>query len=127
MSPWGYTSQKPKDFADQDGLSAAAVAAIKATHGMTYGHGAIATTIYPASGSSADFTYGSCGIKYSYGVELRDTGEGWFCKMSKLIGDPARRIQTFRADEAHMSLFLSHMNESRQAHLCKSSGIHCQS
>ena len=30
--------------------------------------------VYPASGSSADYTYGVCGVKYSYGVELRDTG-----------------------------------------------------
>ena len=62
----------------QNGLSAAAVAAIKATHGKTYEYGPIATTIYPASGSSADYTYGVCGVKYSYGVELRDTGEFGF-------------------------------------------------
>ena len=31
-----------------------------------------------SSGSSADWTYAKAGIKYSYGVELRDTGEFGF-------------------------------------------------
>mmetsp|Transcript_110868 Transcript_110868/g.238719 ORF Transcript_110868/g.238719 Transcript_110868/m.238719 type:complete len:422 (+) Transcript_110868:34-1299(+) len=78
MSPWGWTDELPPDYEQQNGLSAAAVAAIKATHGKTYEYGPIATTIYPASGSSADYTYDVCGVKYSYGVELRDTGEFGF-------------------------------------------------
>ena len=32
----------------------------------------------PASGSSADWTYGVAKIKYSFGLELRDTGEYGF-------------------------------------------------
>jgi murein tripeptide amidase MpaA len=78
MSPWGWTDDLPPDYEVQNGLSEAAVAAIKATHGKTYEYGPIATTIYPASGSSADYTYDVCGVKYSYGVELRDTGEFGF-------------------------------------------------
>jgi murein tripeptide amidase MpaA len=74
MSNWGYTDQLPPDYETQNALSAAAVSAIKSTHGKVYDYGPIATTIYPASGSSADYTYGVCGIIYSYGVELRDTG-----------------------------------------------------
>lgn len=31
-----------------------------------------------ASGSSADWTYGAAKVKYSYGVELRDTGKYGF-------------------------------------------------
>lgn len=78
MSPWGYTDALPADYADQNALSAAAVKAIKSSSGLDYGYGPIATTIYPASGSSADYTYGVCGVKYSYGVELRDTGKYGF-------------------------------------------------
>lgn len=78
MSNWGYTYTLPGDYDAQNALSAAAVAAIKATHGKVYEYGPIASTIYPASGSSADYTYGVCGIKYSYGVELRDNGEFGF-------------------------------------------------
>lgn len=68
----------PADYEQQNALSEAAVAAIKAVHGTVYEYGPIATAVYPASGSSADYTYGVCGIKYSYGVELRDTGEYGF-------------------------------------------------
>jgi hypothetical protein len=78
MSNWGYTNKLPPDYQQQNALSAAVTEAIKATHGKVYGYGPIATTIYPASGSSADYTYGVCGIKYSYGAELRDTGENGF-------------------------------------------------
>lgn len=78
MSNWGYTYDLPADYEAQNGLSEVAVAAIKATHGKIYDYGPIAETIYPASGSSADYTYGVCGVKYSYGVELRDTGEFGF-------------------------------------------------
>eukprot|EP00604_Paraphysomonas_vestita_P001366 CAMPEP_0174817904 /NCGR_PEP_ID=MMETSP1107-20130205/459_1 /TAXON_ID=36770 /ORGANISM="Paraphysomonas vestita, Strain GFlagA" /LENGTH=339 /DNA_ID=CAMNT_0016029029 /DNA_START=282 /DNA_END=1301 /DNA_ORIENTATION=- len=78
MSPWGYTDALPADYADQNGLSAAAVAALKSVHGTVYDYGTISNTIYPASGSSADYTYGVCGVKYSYGVELRDTGKYGF-------------------------------------------------
>lgn len=76
----------PPDYDDQNALGAAAVAAIKSVHGQTYDYGPIATIIYPASGSSADYTYGQCGVKYSYGVELRDTGEfGFLLPPSEII------------------------------------------
>jgi len=80
MSPWGYTDEVPAqpDYGLQNGVSEAATAAIKAVHNKEYIYGPIATTIYPASGSSADYTYGVCGIVYSYGVELRDTGKNGF-------------------------------------------------
>jgi murein tripeptide amidase MpaA len=78
MSPWGWTDALPADYDTQNALSAAAVKAILAVHGTKYDYGPISTTIYPASGSSADYTYGVCGIKYSYGVELRDTGKYGF-------------------------------------------------
>lgn len=78
MSPWGWSADLPKDYTNQEGLSKAAVAALKKVHGTDYQYGPIYTTIYPASGSSADYTYGVCNVVYSYGVELRDTGEYGF-------------------------------------------------
>lgn len=66
------------DYDQQNALSGVAVAALKSVHGTNFDYGPIATIIYPASGSSADYTYGQCGVKYSYGVELRDTGEYGF-------------------------------------------------
>jgi hypothetical protein len=51
------------------------VDALKAVYGTTYQYGNIADIIYPASGSSADWAYGVANVTYSFGVELRDTGE----------------------------------------------------
>jgi murein tripeptide amidase MpaA len=79
MSPWGYTSDLPKDYNVQNSLSAKCVAAIQAGgYNTQYQYGPISTTIYPASGSSADYTYGVADVLYSYGVELRDTGDYGF-------------------------------------------------
>jgi len=78
MSPWGWTTDRPKDYTKQNQLSAACVKALKSLYGTEYGYGPISTTIYPASGSSADWTYGVCGTLYAYGVELRDTGRYGF-------------------------------------------------
>jgi len=78
MSPWGWTAALPTDWDKQDGLSANCVNALTAVFGTQYEHGNIAVIIYPASGSSADYTYGVCNILYSYGVELRDTGRFGF-------------------------------------------------
>jgi len=79
MSPWGYTSDLPKDYTVQNDLSAKCAATIAAAgYNTQYQYGPISVTIYPASGSSADYTYGVSKILYSYGVELRDTGEYGF-------------------------------------------------
>lgn len=43
--------------------------------GTKYVHGNIGATIYIASGNTADWTYGTANITYSYAVELRDTGK----------------------------------------------------
>ncbi|XP_077994289.1 carboxypeptidase B-like isoform X2 [Glandiceps talaboti] len=78
MSPWGYTTDLPKDFEIQDALSASAVRALGSVHSTKYQHGTIANVIYVASGSSVDWTYDKVGILYSYGIELRDTGRFGF-------------------------------------------------
>lgn len=78
MSNWGYTDELPPDYQQQNELSKAVVDAIFSVHGTKFDYGPISTIIYPASGSSADYTYAVCGVKYSYGAELRDTGEYGF-------------------------------------------------
>ncbi|KAJ3376317.1 corticosteroid- binding protein, partial [Lobulomyces angularis] len=75
MFPWGYSCSAPNS--DKTVLAKAgslAVSALQALYGTRYKHGDICNTIYQASGSSADYTYGAAGVKYSYAVELRDTG-----------------------------------------------------
>jgi len=78
MSPWGYTSTLPPDWTVQNNLGQQCVNAIKPVNGTDFDYGNIADIIYPASGSSADYTYAVSGIIYSYGVELRDTGQYGF-------------------------------------------------
>jgi murein tripeptide amidase MpaA len=78
LSPWGYTADLPVDYTQQNDGSAVAVKALEAVHGTSYEYGATSDTIYPASGIASDYAYGACGIKYSYTVELRDTGRYGF-------------------------------------------------
>ena len=43
-------------------------------HGKKYDVGCIPCMLYIASGGSMDWALGEAGIKYSYAMELRDTG-----------------------------------------------------
>jgi len=86
MTPYGWTSARPKDYNLQMDVANGAVAAIKAKSGLTYRAGPIYTIIYPASGSSADYGYDNANVTYSYGVELRDTGQyGFLLPASQII------------------------------------------
>jgi len=78
MTPWGWTVQKPVDYNTQIAGANAAVKALTAVYGTQYTTGDIYSTIYEATGSSVDYTYGNVDIKYSYAVELRDQGQYGF-------------------------------------------------
>ncbi|XP_072014985.1 carboxypeptidase B-like [Amphiura filiformis] len=95
MTPYGWTPDLPPDYSDLKKLGEEAVKALKAVNGTEYMVGSISNIIYPASGSSADWTYGVAKIKYSYGVELRDTGEYGFLLPSIYI-EPSG-LETFNA------------------------------
>jgi len=79
MAPWGWscTANVP-DAAALQRVGTAAVNAIKGVNNLTYQYGTICNIIYPASGSSADWGYAVAKVVYSYGVELRDTGQYGF-------------------------------------------------
>ncbi|KAG0318468.1 carbamoyl-phosphate synthase (glutamine-hydrolyzing) cpa2 [Linnemannia gamsii] len=79
MSPFGGDcSQVPKDDEDlmEGGMGAAK--ALHDVHGKKFSVGSICNVIYEASGGSIDWTYAVGKVKYSYGVELRDTGRYGF-------------------------------------------------
>jgi len=80
MGPWGWTFNLPpqQDYNAQMDLGRRAVAAIKATHGVTYEAGPIASTIYQASGVISDWVYDQAKCLYAYSCELRDTGQYGF-------------------------------------------------
>jgi len=74
MTPWGYTTDLPPDYDVEYNLAVSATDALTAVHGKEYTVGSIANVIYLASGSTVDWIYGTAGVVYSYGVELRDKG-----------------------------------------------------
>ncbi|XP_078581878.1 carboxypeptidase B-like [Branchiostoma floridae x Branchiostoma japonicum] len=78
MSPYGWTSEVPKDYDDLQSLAKKAVSALAAVHGTKFDHGSIPRLLYIASGGSIDWAYNVAGIKYSYAIELRDTGRYGF-------------------------------------------------
>ena len=72
---YGYTcSGVIPEAAAYKSLVAGAVAAVKASHGLTYEAGPICSTIYAVSGDSVDYAYEVAKAKYSMTVEMRDTG-----------------------------------------------------
>ncbi|XP_041455879.1 carboxypeptidase B-like [Lytechinus variegatus] len=88
IAPWSYkdVDTRTKDYDDQMAFARAVVDAINGVHGKEFTYGAGAEIMYAAAGSSKDFGYadfeptgddknGGLGCKYSYTIELRDTGE----------------------------------------------------
>lgn len=72
MYPWGYVCDQPTvDAATQNTGAVVYANALKSVNGLVFTTGAICDTIYPASGDSADWTYGVGGVVYSYACELR--------------------------------------------------------
>lgn len=55
-----------------------AMEALQEVNGAEYTYDSLANLVGENAGSSADFTYEELGIKYSYGVELRDLGQTCF-------------------------------------------------
>jgi len=95
MTAWAYTLDRPADYGLQNALSAASVKALTAVYGTRYEHGSIAQIIYPASGSSVDWVYGTLKVIQSAGVELRDIGQyGFLLPPSEIVPSG---IETFEA------------------------------
>ncbi|XP_030848349.1 carboxypeptidase B [Strongylocentrotus purpuratus] len=78
LSPWSYRATKPSQYADQVEGAKQACAALQSVHGTSYTYGPSAQTLYAADGCSVDWGHGTLGAKYSYVVELRDTGRYGF-------------------------------------------------
>ncbi|KAF9582186.1 Carboxypeptidase A4 [Lunasporangiospora selenospora] len=86
MTPFGSDCKSiPKD--DEDLMEGGLVAAkaLKDVHGTKFAVGGVCKIIYQASGGSLDWTYAEGGVKYSYAVELRDTGRHGFMLPEKEI------------------------------------------
>lgn len=98
LTPWGYTNDLPADYAHQNAGAKAACDALEVEYGTKYQHGSIANVIYVVSGGSADWTYGAEKIKYSYGVELRDTGKyGFLLPADQIIPSGKETLEALKA------------------------------
>jgi len=78
LLPFSHSKQLAPDHKDLDSVGQAAVKAIERTHGTLYRVGPSASILYTASGTASDWAYEKAGIKYSYTIELRDTGNYGF-------------------------------------------------
>ncbi|XP_030839604.1 carboxypeptidase B [Strongylocentrotus purpuratus] len=93
LHPWGHTGSViwNPDRTEQRRVADITEAAINA-NGKPYDVGESGPDMYPASGASEDYGYGSLGVVYSYVVELRDTGRYGFLLPTSLINPTAEEI-----------------------------------
>lgn len=99
LYPWGYDRRVvAKDKRDLDRVGRVGARAM----GRKYQVGPAATVNYEAAGASDDWAKGAAGIKYSYTIELPDTGKYKFILPSSRIsrtGFEATRAVTAMANE----------------------------
>ncbi|KAL4711494.1 hypothetical protein ACJJTC_000510 [Scirpophaga incertulas] len=77
LYPWGYDNVVPPDYKDMDAVGKKMAEAIQTASGHKYQVGSSSKLLYPASGGSDDWAKAQ-GIKYSYTIELSDTGRYGF-------------------------------------------------
>ncbi|EFN61709.1 Carboxypeptidase B [Camponotus floridanus] len=85
LYPWGYDNRLPPDYVDLDKVGREAATAMKKAGGSVYTVGNSATTLYPASGGSDDWAKALPKLKYTYTIELRDTGKYGFLLPARFI------------------------------------------
>ncbi|KAJ0174563.1 hypothetical protein K1T71_009671 [Dendrolimus kikuchii] len=89
LYPWGYDNALPPDHKDLESLGRKMAEAIISTGGTNYQVGSSSGLLYPAAGGSDDWAK-SQGIKYTYTIELRDTGRHGFVLPTSYIEPVAR-------------------------------------
>ena len=84
LYPWGYDKLDTRDWQDLKRVGDIAHNALRRlNNGVSYQVGSAAKMLYPASGGSDDWAKGGANIKYSYTVELPDTGKYGFLLPAK--------------------------------------------
>jgi len=86
LYPWGYEKLDTHDRHELHNMGRIGAQAIQRVNPRRkYKVGSAAKMLYPASGGSDDWAKGGAGIKYSYTVELPDTGAYGFLLPSSRI------------------------------------------
>ena len=86
LYPWGYDRVDARDSAELQRMGTVGARAM----GGNYKVGSAAKVNYEAAGASDDWAKGSAGIKYSYTIELPDTGKYRFVLPASRIDRTAR-------------------------------------
>ncbi|XP_048480767.1 carboxypeptidase B isoform X2 [Plutella xylostella] len=89
LYPWGYDSVVPPDYQQLDIVGKDVARAIQQTGGSEYSVGSSSGLLYPAAGGSDDWAKAK-GIKYTYTIELSDTGRYGFILPVSYIEPVAR-------------------------------------
>ncbi|XP_049709359.1 carboxypeptidase B2-like isoform X1 [Elephas maximus indicus] len=83
--PYSYSRSKSKDHKELSQVASEAVRAIESINkNIKYMHGSGSESLYQAPGVSQDWIY-DLGIKYSFTIELRDTGRYGFLLPERFI------------------------------------------
>ncbi|CAK9812749.1 Carboxypeptidase B [Anthophora plagiata] len=87
LYPWGYDKRVPPDYADLERVGRQVATAMRKAGGANsaYTVGNSATTLYAASGGSDDWAKAILKMKYTYTIELRDTGKHGFVLPARYI------------------------------------------
>jgi len=85
LYPWGYDKVDTRDTRELKRVGDVTGRALRRINGVKYEIGAAAKMLYPASGGSDDWAKGAAGIKYSYTIELPDTGRHGFILPARYI------------------------------------------
>ena len=78
--------------------------ALNSKHNKKYTVGCIPCLLYTASGGSIDWAYGTAGIPYSFGLELRDDGTYGFLLPPSQIIPTGEEIMAFHVSIAHQMI-----------------------
>lgn len=70
LSPWGWTEDPTPDALAFDALNSALQDSIASVHGRVYTAGPAGSTLYIASGTAPDWSYGELGV-FGWTIELR--------------------------------------------------------
>ncbi|CAH0725651.1 unnamed protein product, partial [Brenthis ino] len=89
LYPWGYDNAVPPDHKELELLGNSIASAIEKTGGSKYAVGSSSGLLYPAAGGSDDWAKAQ-GIKYTYTIELSDTGRYGFVLPTSYIEPVAR-------------------------------------
>ncbi|XP_055589906.1 zinc carboxypeptidase A 1-like [Uranotaenia lowii] len=77
LFPYGHTSEHTPNHDDLNDIAKATVQSLAKRYGTKYTYGNIYDAIYPASGASCDWAYGTLDIKIAYTYELRPNKNSW--------------------------------------------------